>query len=81
MIKVYVIGSGKGYARPIYNKVLVDNIEDADIVVLTGGADVDPSSYGKKNVSSWGDKYRDDYEIKMYKKIRQDQLVMGTCRG
>ena len=45
--KVYVIGPFTGYARPIYNKELVDNIEDADIVLLTGGSDVDPSTHGK----------------------------------
>lgn len=81
MVKVYVIGDSIGYARPIYNKVLVDNIEDADIVVLTGGADVDPSTYGRENVGSYGHKTRDDYEIEMYNKVRKDQLVMGTCRG
>lgn len=81
MIKVYVIGDSTGYARPIKNKILVDNIEEADIVVLTGGADVDPSTYGRENVGSYGYKSRDDYEIEMYRKVREDQLVMGTCRG
>lgn len=80
-IKVYVIGPQTGYARPILNSVLVSKMSDADIVVLTGGADVDPRSYGKKDLASYGDYARDQYEIAAYEKIRQDQLVMGTCRG
>ena len=82
-VKVYVIGNSRGYARPIYNKRMVDNIADADIVVLTGGEDVDPRTYNKKNVNnvSWGNRHRDIYEIQEYSKVRKDQLVMGTCRG
>lgn len=81
MIKVFVIGDSIGYAKPIHNKVIVNRIEDADVVILTGGADVDPSTYGRENVGSWGHKQRDDYEIEMYKKVRKDQLVYGCCRG
>lgn len=80
-VKVYVIGSSVGYARPIYDSILVDNIEEADVVVLTGGADVDPSTYGRTNVASWGSKSRDDFEIEEYKKVRPNQLVYGCCRG
>ena len=32
----------------IDNTIPVDNLEDADIVVFTGGEDVPPSSYGRK---------------------------------
>lgn len=80
--KVYVIGPFTGYARPIYNKELVDNIEDADIVLLTGGSDVDPSTYGKPaEPESYGNKSRDLFEIGEYANVRKNQLVIGICRG
>ena len=80
-IKVYVIGPQTGYARPIYHKRIVNDIEDADIVVLTGGEDVCPETYNRENICSYGSQRRDMYEIAEYKKIRKDQLIMGTCRG
>lgn len=80
-IKVYTIGPDGGYSRPIHNKLMVNRLQDADVVVLTGGADVDPSTYNRKNLASYGDKYRDLYEISQYRKIRPNQVVLGTCRG
>lgn len=80
--KVYVIGPYTSYARPIYDHVLVDKIEDADIVLLTGGSDVDPSTYGKPaEPESYGNKSRDLFEISEYQNVRKDQLVIGICRG
>lgn len=81
MRKVYVVGYGVGYARPIYNKQLVNNIEDADIVLFTGGEDVLPESYNKKNLASWGNRERDAMEIDAYRHMRNDQLAIGICRG
>lgn len=80
--KVYVIGTYYSYASSIYNRDMVDKIEDADVIVLTGGADVDPSTYGKPaEPESYGYKARDIFEISEYKKIRDDQVVVGICRG
>jgi hypothetical protein len=80
--KVYVIGPGLSYASSILDRKLTDNIEEADIVVLTGGADVHPSTYNKKvHPSTYGALDRDNYEIEMYSRVRNDQLVVGVCRG
>lgn len=80
--KVYVVGTYIGYASSIYNRELVDDIDQADIVLLTGGADVDPSTYGKPAIpETYGYKSRDMYEVAEYKKVRKDQLVIGICRG
>ena len=80
--KVYVIGPYTGYSSSISNKQLVDNIEDADVIVLTGGSDVDPSTYGKPaEPETYGNKQRDIFEISEYKKVRKDQVVVGICRG
>lgn len=77
-----MIGPYHGYASSIYNRQMVENIEDANVIVLTGGADVDPSTYGKPaEPESYGYKSRDIFEISEYKKIRNDQVVVGICRG
>lgn len=83
-IKIYVIGGGiySTYTRFFRNYVLVSNIEDADLVVLTGGADVDPSLYGaEKHPTTYSAPARDREEIEELKKVRPDQLVYGCCRG
>ena len=48
-IKIYVVGNSTHYASWIDNHKLVDNIEDADIVLFTGGEDVDPKYYNEEN--------------------------------
>lgn len=81
--KVFVVGGEcfEGYARPIYNKMLVQHIEEADIVLFPGGADICPETYNRQNVCSFGSWRRDKMEIQMYDSVRKDQLIMGTCRG
>lgn len=82
MKKVYVIGEAKHYADFITGVSLVENIEDADIVVFTGGEDVDPSMYGaKKHPQTYSNLQRDLYEKEMFEKINPNQLVVGICRG
>lgn len=82
MKKVFVVGCQTSYARWIYDSTLVDNIEDADIVLFTGGEDVDPSLYGAKaHDSVWSNPTRDEFEVNTFKKIKTTQLAVGICRG
>jgi gamma-glutamyl-gamma-aminobutyrate hydrolase PuuD len=82
MKKVYVVGEAKHYADFITGVSLVENIEDADIVIFTGGEDVDPSMYGvKKHPQTYSNLQRDLYEKEMFEKIKPNQLVVGVCRG
>jgi len=82
MKKVFVVGPAKHYSRWIENHELVDNIEDADIVLFTGGEDVDPSLYGcKKHYSTSSNIKRDEEEKAVFEKVRSDQLCIGICRG
>lgn len=81
-LKVYVVGPQKNYANFLYNFVLVDDISEADVVIFTGGEDVDPALYGaKKHPTTYCNRERDDYEMEMFKKIRPNQLAVGICRG
>ena len=80
--KLYVIGPNWGYSSSIYDHVLVKDMAEADIILLTGGGDIDPSTYGKPaEPETYGYKQRDIFEISEYKNVRKDQLVVGICRG
>lgn len=80
--KIYVVGDSIEYASWIDNKELVNSIEEADIVLFTGGEDVDPSLYGcEKFRNTYSNIHRDQQERKVFKHIRKDQLAIGICRG
>lgn len=83
LIKVYHSG---GYFYPgttfIKDSVLVPNIQDADIIILPGGADINPAIYGKKpHPTTHFYEMRDEREINDFKQVREDQVVLGICRG
>lgn len=81
-IKVYVVGTAKYYADFMKNIKLTDKIEEADIVLFTGGEDVTPSFYGcKKHPRTYSNIHRDLEEKIVFEKIRKDQFVVGICRG
>lgn len=80
--KVYVVGPQQHYASFITNCTLVDNIKEADIVIFTGGEDVDPSLYNETPYSNtYSNLERDLKEMKEFKKCTPKQLVVGICRG
>lgn len=61
-----------------------DYVEALDGLVLQGGADVSPSSYGETPRSpEWrGDRVRDQYEIELLLEfVFQQKPVLGVCRG
>ena len=81
-IKIYVVGNDTDYASWINNHKLVDNIEDADVVLFTGGEDVDPSIYGKeRHPRTFSNLERDLKEKAEFEKIKSTQLAIGICRG
>ena len=82
MKKVYVVGEAKYYASFIKNSKVIDDITKADIVMFTGGEDVDPSLYGaEKHRTTHSNLERDLYEKSVFEKINPNQLVVGICRG
>lgn len=82
MKKVYVVGPEKRYSKWISDHVLTDNLDEADIVIFTGGEDVTPSLYGcEKHHTTWSNLDRDLKEKEIFEKIRPDQFCIGICRG
>ncbi len=63
---------------------LHDYARELDGLVLQGGSDVSPTSYGESPLRpEWnGDKIRDEYEIELTKEfMREKKPVLGICRG
>ena len=61
-----------------------DYVDSLDGLVLQGGADMSPESYGETPMNpAWsGDKIRDRYEIDLFTEfVRQGKPVFGICRG
>ena len=82
MKKIFVVGNALNYSSWIDNHKLVDKVEDADIVLFTGGEDVDPSLYGcKKHPTTYSNLQRDLEEKAIFEQVRQDQICLGICRG
>jgi len=57
--------------------------EKADLVVFTGGVDVDPSLYGEEKYhTTHFDKKRDEMDMNLYKTCLEEGIPMfGVCRG
>lgn len=86
-LRAYVLsGAGdddvKVWLRDFAGAEIVTHLEDATLVVFTGGADVTPSLYGEKNVASNCDWLRDVAEQEVFDFCRFVGMPMfGICRG
>ena len=58
-------------------------IAEMDGLVLQGGVDLAPESYGEKPIGRWlGDGIRDEYELELMKLfLDSGKPVLGICRG
>jgi putative glutamine amidotransferase len=66
------------------NMRLRDYARELDGLVLQGGADLSPASYGEEPLApEWaGDRMRDDYEIELFSEfVEAGKPVLGVCRG
>ena len=80
-----MIPSPDGESRHPASPVSVaDYARELDGLVLMGGSDVAPQSYGETPLEpAWsGDRIRDDYEIALYRAfVAAGKPVLGICRG
>lgn len=66
------------------NITVKDYVDILDGLVLQGGADIAPDTYGETPLNpKWsGDRIRDRYEIALFREfVRQGKPVFGICRG
>lgn len=81
-------------ARPDVQPIMIPDLvgetmaaflRDLDALVLQGGADMAPESYGETPIENgrWrGDKYRDDYELALIDYfMKRGKPILGICRG
>lgn len=82
MRKIYVVGGDTGYASWMEGDV-VQNIEDADLVVFTGGEDVTPHLYGEPaHPKTYNSPFRDRIETREFLQAMQlRKHLIGICRG
>jgi gamma-glutamyl-gamma-aminobutyrate hydrolase PuuD len=81
------IGSAKDLFRPHEVKLLPKDFSevDADLIIFSGGADVQPFRYGSNRESDWTSTERDELEFSVLSAIVNNKLktkkVLGICRG
>ncbi len=82
-MKIFVVGGAINYANFIKGANLVDTLQEADLVLFTGGEDVDPSLYGcKKHSTTYSNIKRDLQEKEIFEQIDPNkQICLGICRG
>lgn len=82
MRKIYVVGTSYNYANWMQGEITM-NMEEADLVVFTGGEDVSPSYYGASvHPKTYTNEYRDEVEKKAFNKALLLGIPMcGICRG
>ncbi len=83
---LYVVGGGKYCYEPFSHTCnFVTKMEDADIIVFTGGADIDPMWYNcEDHPATHSHIERDIREVNEYKKsfdYPKIKLRIGICRG
>lgn len=80
--KIFVVGPLTNYANWMECDI-VDTIEEADLVLFTGGEDVSPSMYGDHTHSTtYYSTSRDNFESKIFEEaLKLDKKFIGICRG
>lgn len=82
-MKIFVVGGSVGYANFLEGASLVQDIKEADVVLFTGGEDVDPSLYGcEAHPRTYSNLQRDLEEKKVFESVDPSkQVCLGICRG
>lgn len=80
--KIFVVGGGRGYMNWMQGRQ-VGRMKEADLVVFTGGEDVNPEVYGKKAHPLTGfNRVRDRYEMIAFEEAQErNKKIIGICRG
>ena len=65
------------------DEILACYMDEMDGLVLQGGADLAPETYGEEPIGQWlGDRKRDLYEIRLIELALERNLpILGICRG
>lgn len=82
--KIYVVGESTNYADPYQGKI-VHSMDEANIVLFTGGEDVTPHLYNaEKHPTTYCNLQRDIFEKEEFDRAILSpsvKLILGVCRG
>lgn len=80
--KIYTVG-GDGVYTNWMEGSKVRTMDEADLVVFTGGEDVDPALYGEnEGYKTYSNPTRDETEIVKYREaLKLGKPMVGICRG
>lgn len=84
MPKVYIVGPDASISRMFVANdwEVIYDIDDAEYIQFTGGADVSPMLYGEpKHPRTYNDPRRDDMECNLYSQYVGKKKMLGICRG
>lgn len=87
MLKVFIISGNTNYHNLFMNMgfEIISNLKEdvPDLVVFTGGEDVDPALYKEKShPRTFYSRYRDMQEKELFKEfLEMDIPMVGICRG
>jgi gamma-glutamyl-gamma-aminobutyrate hydrolase PuuD len=86
LFNLYVVGGGSYCYRPFSHvSNLVESMAEANVIVFTGGADIDPMWYNcEKHPTTHPDLRRDIREVEEYKQsfnYPNIKMRIGVCRG
>lgn len=63
-------------------KINLELVKNADLVIFSGGEDINPRLHGQKNTYSYFNDERDDVELKVLEtSLQENKKVLGVCRG
>jgi gamma-glutamyl-gamma-aminobutyrate hydrolase PuuD len=82
--KVYVEGENYLLAQMFIEEGfdIAQSPEEAHLICMEGGADVDPSFYGEKNTHSYSNIFKDYESLDLLNiALKQGTPVVGVCRG
>lgn len=83
--KAYIVGGDYLISHMLADRGWdeTDKIEDADLVIFTGGADISPEIYGGQNLGlSYTNPRRDDREVAAFEMaVEAEKAMAGICRG
>ncbi len=81
--RIFVVGGDIGYSNWMEATGIVASLDEADLVVFTGGEDVSPHLYNKqKHPLTSNNPARDEREQIMFKQaVGMGKPMVGICRG
>jgi gamma-glutamyl-gamma-aminobutyrate hydrolase PuuD len=82
--KLYVVGGSIGYSNWLVSSGcrLIDNPDDADTLLFTGGSDISSSIYGHEQFScTYTNRLRDEEEVGLFNEFVGKKSMVGVCRG